>query len=423
MNSRDFSISTAKECAKSFSNATGIGCSVSLANGDIIYESGFCCSSCEMCSFTDSKPSTCLNRHIYCMTESERFGGKYIYLGPFNFTFFVSPIIEDDKIVARITVGPFLMIEKDDYIEIDLMSDLKLKGEVLEKAIKHLDNIPFVSPDKVNDLSALLFMAVGFMNNVNNNNKLIDKQKSEYLHNKISSHVHDFKFMNEVPSYPFDTESKMLASIANKDRPNAQMYLNELFGYIFFSTGRDLLMAKSRVYELLILISRTAIKNGADCDKCLMLSHDYLQTIPELKTMEELSLWLSTVMNEFMDNLFDFMNNKHSSVLSSALQYIQSNFHEKITLEHMSQLCFLSPSYFSRLFKQETGVSFTTFLTQIRIEKSKNLLSYTNDKLSNIALSVGFEDQSYFTKVFKKHVGVSPYKYRELNSSIISHFH
>ena len=75
-------------------------------------------------------------------------------------------------------------------------------------------------------------------------------------------------------------------------------------------------------------------------------------------------------------------------------------------------MVYLSPAYFSRVFKKEMGVTFNSFLNEVRIEKSKSLLRNNDLKMVDIALMVGFESQSYFTKVFKKITGISPLQYR-----------
>ncbi len=79
----------------------------------------------------------------------------------------------------------------------------------------------------------------------------------------------------------------------------------------------------------------------------------------------------------------------------------------------MSAAVYLSPSYFSRIFKEETQRTFVVFLNEVRIAHSKKLLRDKTIKLVDIAAMVGFEDQSYFTKVFKKQQAVTPLQYRK----------
>ncbi|MEG2929377.1 MAG: AraC family transcriptional regulator [Oscillospiraceae bacterium] len=408
-----FDITLAKECAKTFHNVTGIGCTISLENGETIEEYGFGCASCQMCEKLNIKKQSCINSHIYGMIESEKLGGKYIYYGPSGLNCFVSPIIGNENSRAKITVGPFMMVDKQDYIDVDLRSFLKISEDTLNNVVDYIDNIPFVPPEKVNDYATILFMAVGFLNNVHQASTMLETQKSDNMQSSISAYIHQLKNKEEIPPYPFDTENKLLNAVAKADRPLAQKYLNELLGYILFYTGNNLEIANSRVYEMLVLISRTSIKAGANPENCLILTHNFFQEIPKIKSMDTLCNWLSKVMNEFMDNSFDYMDSKHANVIFKSISYINSHYSEKITLEDMAQKVYLSPAYFSKIFKEETGKTFINFLNDVRIEKSKELLRTTDFKLIDICSLVSFDDQSYFTKVFKKHVGISPLKYRD----------
>ena len=84
----------------------------------------------------------------------------------------------------------------------------------------------------------------------------------------------------------------------------------------------------------------------------------------------------------------------------------------KITLETAAEHVFLSPSYLSRKFKEETGKNFNRYLSEVRTEAAKQLLENSGAELSDIAQSVGFEDQSYFSKVFRRTQGMTPKEYR-----------
>lgn len=72
----------------------------------------------------------------------------------------------------------------------------------------------------------------------------------------------------------------------------------------------------------------------------------------------------------------------------------------------------MSPSYLRHLFREQTGKTLTEYITELRISEAKKLLRSTDDSILSIALAVGFNDQSYFSKVFQKSVGTSPSRYR-----------
>jgi len=408
-----FDLRMAQECANAFSGSTGLGCVVSDSRGKLYHESGRGCESCQFCQMIHRNREDCIQAHIYGMTEAERFGGKYIYFCPMGLTCFVSPILGSEGSEAKITVGPFLMVDKTDYITWELTEQLHLTEEEQNRILPLLDDIPFVSPHTVTQLSTLLFMAVGFMNNVSASKRMLDRQDSDIIQHQVTAYIQELKSGSEIPPYPFETEQSMLRAVHQTNKQEAQKLLNELFGYIFFSSGYDLSQAKSRIYELLVLISRSAIDAGADPSHTLQLSHRYLQDLPGLRDVESLCFWLTKVMNELMDSVFEFVDARHASVIHQSIQYLSSHYSDHITLEDMARRVYLSPSYFSRIFKKETGITFSAYLNRMRIEHSKELLRHQNIRLTDIALMVGFEDQSYFTKVFKKMAGSTPLHYRE----------
>ncbi len=104
--------------------------------------------------------------------------------------------------------------------------------------------------------------------------------------------------------------------------------------------------------------------------------------------------------------------NGRSDIVYKIKEYISLNYRHKFTLDDIARHVFLSRSYLSGIFKAETGKTLSYYINEVRIEKSKALLCETLLSLLDIALLCGFEDQSYFSKVFKAIEGVAPKDYR-----------
>ena len=409
----EFDVTLARECARAFSAACGVGCTVSDTAGRVLHESGYGCASCGLCRAAHRSPEDCVQAHIYGMTEAERFGGKYIYFCPMGLTCFVSPILGSERTEAKITVGPFLMVEAQDYISCDLTEQMGLTESLLEQVQRELVHVPYIPTDQVNAMSTLLFMAVGFMNNVSAANRMLEAQGSDAIQGQVTAYIQQLKTGSEPPPYPFETEHALLRAVRQANKPEAQRLLNELYGYIFFSSGAALDLSKTRIYELLVLISRTAIDAGANPEQTLRSNHRYRMDLNQIQDVDALCLWLTRVTNTLMDSVFDFTGTRHANIIHQSIQYLNTHYSEKITLEEMAQRVYLSPAYFSRVFKQEVGEPFSVYLNRVRIDRSKELLLHKNIRLTDIAQLVGFEDQSYFTKVFKKLTGIPPFRYRE----------
>lgn len=100
--------------------------------------------------------------------------------------------------------------------------------------------------------------------------------------------------------------------------------------------------------------------------------------------------------------------------LKKVIGYIQENYQNKITLEELSKICYMSPNYFCNYFHRETGKTPIVFINEYRIQKASKLLSQSDISISEAAVKVGFDNFSYFIKKFKEYKGVTPKQYKEL---------
>jgi len=103
---------------------------------------------------------------------------------------------------------------------------------------------------------------------------------------------------------------------------------------------------------------------------------------------------------------------KHERLVAAATAYVEEHYSEKISLEKVAEHVYVSPSYLSRVLKQRTGQGFRRLVNMHRVAEAVRLLEHTSLELSEIAYRTGFEDHSYFTKVFKRHTGMNPRDYR-----------
>lgn len=117
---------------------------------------------------------------------------------------------------------------------------------------------------------------------------------------------------------------------------------------------------------------------------------------------------------EVIKKIVEIRNRKDKRLVKIIKDYINENYHEPISLNMIAENIYLSPSYISDLFKKQTGENITDYLAKVRIEKAKILLKDLQIKSYEIGEMVGYKDPAYFSKVFKKVVGVSPNEYRSI---------
>ncbi len=162
------------------------------------------------------------------------------------------------------------------------------------------------------------------------------------------------------------------------------------------------------------LVSRAAIEGGISPEAAYRISGYYIQKCDVAVSATQLMGLRDYCIRELTDRVHEKLTrNRTSTYTEGAKRYIARHYREKIRLEEMAETLGISPAYLSRLFRKETGVLLQDYVISVRIDRASNLLRYSDQSLSEIAEYVGFPSQSYFGKIFKKEMHMTPKAYRD----------
>ena len=335
--------------------------------------------------------------HLYGAYEAERWDGKYIYYCPCGLTFVAAtPLFMKGPMEYCLIIGPIVMSNDDDPYEEFLMDPADAAS------------IPHMTTAQVRALSELVSAALSSLSiemlppDVDSGNQAAFLQM-----------MYDLTTDDQSKNYPIESERQFQEYIRTGNKVAAQSLLNELLAHIYIRAGNSIPQIKSRVQELLVLMGRAAIDGGADVEEILNLCQRYASEVGALNGIEALNRWIGAILHKFISFAFDFGSIKHKNVVFKTNMYIKEHLAEKISLDQAAEQVYLSKSYFCRIIKDELGCTFTEYVNRIRVDQSKALLRNTSMPIAEIACAVGFDDQSYYTRIFKKQTGVAPGKYRE----------
>mgnify|MGYP000845945557 FL=1 len=161
------------------------------------------------------------------------------------------------------------------------------------------------------------------------------------------------------------------------------------------------------------LITRFCVHEGLEQEKAYNLSDFYILEMDKCKTIEQISKLHDVMCLDFCKHMHEI---KNSQVLSKqvvlCLDYIYSHTHYRITIREVAEYLRLSESYLSRLFKKEMGISFSQYILNLKIDKAKNLLRFSEYSIGEITYYLGFSNESHFIQTFQKRVGETPNRYR-----------
>lgn len=233
-----------------------------------------------------------------------------------------------------------------------------------------------------------------------------------------------FLLLNNAQRYRIsmhsDTESRAM-TVAFKKSFAESVYqsLNSSTGWNldnpFFSKDSELIFHETLYSDKEIVRKLAAVASSLDSGHCSLHSnyfHDFYQDILEM-------ILLHT--HEAYKKADDIRNVKPSTRkevyrrLLIAAEFIQANFQNTITLEHLSRICCLSVPYLKRTFKEVYKVTPHVLITQKRLETARELLTQTDKPVYQVANEVGFEDESSFIRLFHKNTGCTPKIFRQSN--------
>ena len=162
------------------------------------------------------------------------------------------------------------------------------------------------------------------------------------------------------------------------------------------------------------LVSRAAIEGGLSPQSAYRISGYYISKCDAQTSAAQILSMRDYAIRDLTTRVRQKQEQKHTSnYTESCKTYISRHYREKIYLEEIAEQLGISPSYLSRLFRKDTGISLQDYIVRIRVERAANLLRYSDRSLSDIAHYVNFPSQSYLGKMFLREMHMTPKEYRD----------
>ncbi|OCT11822.1 hypothetical protein A8709_28560 [Paenibacillus pectinilyticus] len=147
---------------------------------------------------------------------------------------------------------------------------------------------------------------------------------------------------------------------------------------------------------------------------CFGVAFSFVKFLDQFDTLDEIRLHTINLFSEVIQHMQVIDQKREKKSIQQVKSYIIENYREEITLGKMADLVFMNANYLSELFKIQCNINFIDYVTQVRIDKAKSLLKNSSYRTYEVGELVGYDDPAYFSKVFKKMIGVSPSEYRNL---------
>lgn len=240
-----------------------------------------------------------------------------------------------------------------------------------------------------------------------------ESKKSLRIDKSSVVHLRDIKMELEYErDYPDDLERYLFSCLIRGETENVIRASNQFFDWMIENYPDYVQCIRIKILEFVMTAEKEVFLKGG-IPYGFLYRKDYLDNVLACQTPEEQRRWFVSKMTEACHNINDVKEQKETTIVGKARQYIDQNFSKELSLEEVSKYVDISPYYFSKLFKEETDQTFVEYLTSLRVEKAKEMLASPSASIKEVCMAVGYSDPNYFSRIFKKVTGKTPTEYRD----------
>jgi two-component system response regulator YesN len=208
-------------------------------------------------------------------------------------------------------------------------------------------------------------------------------------------------------------EKQIMLAIKAGDIEEINQYLDNIFDRIteFRVSYKSVQMI---CIELIGIANRIARESALDIKELYNNNKIPYEEMKKHETIMDVKKWIGTIYQRLITLLLGYnMHGKYTEPTNKALEYLRKNYANDISLNQTAEYIGVNSSYLSRVFKEDYGMGFAEYLNSIRVKQAKYLIERTDIKLKEIVKQVGFNNYTYFFKVFKMVAGITPIEYKE----------
>ena len=340
----------------------------------------------------------CSSLHVNAAKNARRYGGLHIYTCPAGFYFWTNPFFAGERFAGAFISSVFPAGKNQETLD-KLFSIYR--GEISRAEIaQYMEDVPFKTEKEVQAMARMI--------------QICARQISYYdsrWGNSCRTRGGSAPSMSCLPNMK-DQERRLIACLRRGDGCEAQTIVRSLIKDICAGKNYTFELLQMMAIELVVLLSRAGANRESN-EKLVEANSRFLKRVEESGNAAELADNLCLIVECMSGKIFSFQGVRHACALRKAERFIWENYSRKISLREIAGVSGLSATYFSTVFKDEIGENLSNYLNRLRVEKAAAMLRETERPINEISAACGFEDQSWFSKVFKNYISVSPSKYRE----------
>ncbi|KIL41969.1 hypothetical protein SD70_03645 [Gordoniibacillus kamchatkensis] len=235
-----------------------------------------------------------------------------------------------------------------------------------------------------------------------------DERLSIIFYQDLSAHYADESGRERTNEQLAEITDRLTQAVLSQHINETASVLRDFFDTLEQAKGLSLGEVRIVFSEIVLSLLLKAKEKGISLPA--LDKKQALEQIYAAQSLAVLKSWLKRTVDDLLRSAEEERDGNRYVIL--AKQHVLGRYSEKITLEDMARQLYIHPAYFSSIFKKETGQNFIDYVNEVRVRKAAELLRNKDCRIKDISAIVGFQNHSYFVKVFKKVIGRNPLGYR-----------
>ncbi|WP_249872357.1 helix-turn-helix domain-containing protein [Oceanobacillus saliphilus] len=373
------------------------------ANNELIYNH-------EIIDIPEFMPGSGQEDLFLLLEKMEQRNQLYSYINEWGLHYFAYALTEQNNDFT-VVIGPYFDATPNLY---SLSREYDLNSIDSENLRAVSEKIHVLTVEQATSFASVLQQFQMMMNN-DVNPRIIETRKNKSSETKKVEYAARDEDM-ELVKLRYKIETDFMFAVGEGDKTEALKLINSrnmLFSFSERFPNQPLRRLKNLAIIMNTLLRTAARNSNVPAIMIHRISEKYAYEIENASKIATLNPLQDKMIEAYCNLIASNSLSGYSTMTQRVMEHLLSYYDKQIDKNELADLCNTHPSHLSRKFKQETGMTITLYQQMVRINKSKHLLRTEDLSIEEIAWIVGYEDSSYFARVFKKDTGYTPSQYRE----------
>lgn len=316
--------------------------------------------------------------------------------------------------IETIIIGPFSSYEVTESMVYGIIQDLQISSAYQEELFLYYSQLEWLNQKRILSLCCLTYYLICQEpleeELVKSQMKNSEKSEPAHIEQLIRNRRLDASFHMD-----YGVEQKIWQCVKEGDKKGLQQHLDtiKIEGVGLLSKKSQLRNMKNHTIISIALATRAAIDGGLYPEIAYTLSDVSIQKVEETTELQKVHLIGQDHLFSLIDLIIETTENDNSKAVQICKNYIFNHLFEQISIQYLANLVHLNPVYLSQLFKKETGIPLGKYIQTEKLKEAQKLLIQSDQSIAEICMMLHFNDQSYFSSIFKKYTGLTPNQYRK----------